>query len=42
MKESKILVLLVEPGKCPKIVQIEDALVLRALFLYCFLVDFLF
>lgn len=26
MKESKILVLLVEPGKCPKIVQIEDAL----------------
>lgn len=26
MKESKISVLLVEPGKCPKIVQIEDAL----------------
>lgn len=26
MKESKISVLLVEPGKCPKIVKIEDAL----------------
>lgn len=26
MKESKILVLLVEPGKCPKVIEIEDTL----------------